>query len=316
MKVDLDVSFWTHRDVAITWHEYWFQGLEDAANVYFTDKDADAMLAKLDELHEHWHSSLRDAGYVDDDTFGKTTVRVVSKDRAVVHVNAEPAPCTPFAETEFHHPLSATIITTLTTTVTTNSETATPEHLLANTSYLQEGDERFAAEHGCVSNLLLQVSFIHAYGRDLQEASEWVGVFKKTRDVASINQAWELYSSVFRRIKKQINNVESIELQHVSPKLLHARDFEVKRSLLISLLQYHEPSHHKVLLPFLCCRLFHCFFFPPSVRPFGWSPASPQLAVPGTYSHRCAPVRIAHFATTVKVRRPPPPPCRVCPHRS
>jgi hypothetical protein len=25
-------------DVAITWHEYWFQGLEDAANMYFTDK--------------------------------------------------------------------------------------------------------------------------------------------------------------------------------------------------------------------------------------------------------------------------------------
>jgi FKBP12-rapamycin complex-associated protein len=36
-----------------------------------------------------------------------------------------------------------------------------------------------------------------------------------------------LYSSVFRRIKKQINNFESIELRHVSPKLLNARDLDL-----------------------------------------------------------------------------------------
>eukprot|EP00616_Rhizochromulina_sp_CCMP1243_P002402 CAMPEP_0118988970 /NCGR_PEP_ID=MMETSP1173-20130426/47142_1 /TAXON_ID=1034831 /ORGANISM="Rhizochromulina marina cf, Strain CCMP1243" /LENGTH=102 /DNA_ID=CAMNT_0006939929 /DNA_START=39 /DNA_END=343 /DNA_ORIENTATION=- len=45
-------------DVAITWHELWYQGLEDAANLYFTDKDVDGMLEKLDELHEHWSSRL------------------------------------------------------------------------------------------------------------------------------------------------------------------------------------------------------------------------------------------------------------------
>ena len=33
-------------DVAITWHEHWYQGLEDAANLYFTDKDTEGMLAK------------------------------------------------------------------------------------------------------------------------------------------------------------------------------------------------------------------------------------------------------------------------------
>lgn len=48
-------------DVAITWHELWYQGLEDAANLYFTDKDMEGMLDKLDELHDHWSSRLASA---------------------------------------------------------------------------------------------------------------------------------------------------------------------------------------------------------------------------------------------------------------
>ena len=43
--------------MAITWHEMWYQGLEEAANRYFTEKDVEAMLAKLDELHSNWETS-------------------------------------------------------------------------------------------------------------------------------------------------------------------------------------------------------------------------------------------------------------------
>ena len=57
------------------------------------------------------------------------------------------------------------------------------------------------------------VSFIHAYGRDLKEAFEWVKQYQRTKQRVDINQAWDLYSNVFRRIKKQINNVDKLELQ-------------------------------------------------------------------------------------------------------
>ncbi len=42
-----------------------------------------------------------------------------------------------------------------------------------------------------------------------------------------LNQAWELYYHVFRRISRQIPQITTLELQFVSPKLLSARDFEL-----------------------------------------------------------------------------------------
>jgi len=80
------------------------------------------------------------------------------------------------------------------------------------------------------------VSFVHAFGRDLSEAREWVAAFKESGLLRHVNQAWDLYSTAFRRIKKQISNVETLELQHVSPKLLAARDFELAVSLASSVL--------------------------------------------------------------------------------
>lgn len=118
--------------VAITWHEMWYQGLEDAANLYFTDKDVEGMLVKLDELHGNWQASE------------DSTMRVLS--------------------------------------------------------------------------------FIHTFGRDLHEAKEWVDKYRASREAVHLNQAWELYSMVFRRIKRQINMVDSLELEHVSPKLVRARN--------------------------------------------------------------------------------------------
>ena len=47
---DLTREYSSPLKVAITWHEMWYQGLEDAANLYFTDKDVEGMLLKLDEV--------------------------------------------------------------------------------------------------------------------------------------------------------------------------------------------------------------------------------------------------------------------------
>ena len=57
------------------------------------------------------------------------------------------------------------------------------------------------------------MSFIHGFGRDLKEAFEWVREFQRTGEVVNINQAWDIYSTIFRRIKRQINNLGKLELQ-------------------------------------------------------------------------------------------------------
>jgi serine/threonine-protein kinase mTOR len=42
-----------------------------------------------------------------------------------------------------------------------------------------------------------------------------------------LNQAWELYYQVFRRISKQLPQLNNLELQYISPKLLEAHDLDL-----------------------------------------------------------------------------------------
>jgi FKBP12-rapamycin complex-associated protein len=72
-----------------------------------------------------------------------------------------------------------------------------------------------------------EISFQQAYGRDLQEAAEWCQKYRRTGKPSDLNQAWDLYYHVFRRINKQLPQLTNLELQYVSPKLLRAHDLEL-----------------------------------------------------------------------------------------
>ncbi|KAJ3103710.1 phosphatidylinositol kinase- protein kinase tor1 [Phlyctochytrium bullatum] len=74
---------------------------------------------------------------------------------------------------------------------------------------------------------LREISFNQAFGRDLQEALDWCRKYKRTQNINDLNQAWDLYYHVFRRINKQLPQLTTLELQYVSPKLLAARDLEL-----------------------------------------------------------------------------------------
>ncbi|OBT84901.1 FKBP12-rapamycin complex-associated protein [Pseudogymnoascus sp. 03VT05] len=74
---------------------------------------------------------------------------------------------------------------------------------------------------------LREISFAQTFGRDLQEAREWCYTYKQSRDVGDLNQAWDLYYQVFRRIARQLPQLTSLELAYVSPKLLHVRDLDL-----------------------------------------------------------------------------------------
>jgi FKBP12-rapamycin complex-associated protein len=74
---------------------------------------------------------------------------------------------------------------------------------------------------------LKEISFNHAYGRDLAEAAEWCKKYETSNNFKDLTQAWELYYHVFRRISKQLPQLTTLELQYVSPKLLACKDLEL-----------------------------------------------------------------------------------------
>ncbi|KAK6202747.1 1-phosphatidylinositol 3-kinase [Scheffersomyces amazonensis] len=70
-------------------------------------------------------------------------------------------------------------------------------------------------------------AFATAFGRELSDAYEWVLNFRRTKDITNLNQAWDIYYNVFRRISRQLPQLQSLELQFVSPKLEEAQDLEL-----------------------------------------------------------------------------------------
>jgi serine/threonine-protein kinase mTOR len=74
---------------------------------------------------------------------------------------------------------------------------------------------------------LKETAFSQAYGRDLTEALKWCELYKKSLNIRDLNQAWDLYYHVFRRISRQLPQLTSLELQYVSPKLLACHNLEL-----------------------------------------------------------------------------------------
>ncbi|EJD41220.1 atypical/PIKK/FRAP protein kinase [Auricularia subglabra TFB-10046 SS5] len=117
--------------VAILWHELWHDGLEEASQLYFNEKNPEGMIAALEPLHNMVER-------------GATTTR--------------------------------------------------------------------------------ELSFVQTFGRDLLEAREACSHYRKTGIAGELERAWAIYYAVFRKVEKQLPQMTTLDLQHVSPELLHARD--------------------------------------------------------------------------------------------
>jgi len=74
---------------------------------------------------------------------------------------------------------------------------------------------------------LREISFAQTFGRDLAEAHDWCRQFEVSGDETDINQAWDLYYQVFRRIGRQLPQMMTLELTYCCPKLLVAKDLEL-----------------------------------------------------------------------------------------
>ncbi|KAI0601930.1 FAT-domain-containing protein [Biscogniauxia sp. FL1348] len=74
---------------------------------------------------------------------------------------------------------------------------------------------------------LREISFAQTFGRDLTEAREWCRQYESSHDVSDLNQAWDLYYQVFRRIGRQLPQMTSLELAYCSPKLLQCKNLDL-----------------------------------------------------------------------------------------
>mmetsp|Transcript_15420 Transcript_15420/g.37914 ORF Transcript_15420/g.37914 Transcript_15420/m.37914 type:complete len:931 (-) Transcript_15420:228-3020(-) len=72
-----------------------------------------------------------------------------------------------------------------------------------------------------------EVAFQQRYGRDLTEAKEWCERYKQSGNESDLNQAWDAYCNVWRRINKNRETLVTVELQHASPKLRAVRHLEL-----------------------------------------------------------------------------------------
>ncbi|TKR95489.1 hypothetical protein L596_009654 [Steinernema carpocapsae] len=74
---------------------------------------------------------------------------------------------------------------------------------------------------------LKEQSFNTTYYNDLKDAEEHCDAYTRSKDPKEMSQAWELYYNVFKRISQQLRQLNSLDLNYISPKLAEARDLEL-----------------------------------------------------------------------------------------
>ena len=72
-----------------------------------------------------------------------------------------------------------------------------------------------------------EVTFHQGFKVDLLEAWDWCLSYLESEDIDDINQAWEIYYSIFRKLQKRLKEIVFYELQNVSPYLLGINNTEI-----------------------------------------------------------------------------------------
>ncbi|MCP9257960.1 Serine/threonine-protein kinase mTOR [Dirofilaria immitis] len=74
---------------------------------------------------------------------------------------------------------------------------------------------------------LKEQSFKQTYENELKEAWNACRCYLRSQNAKELNQAWDLYYIVFRKISSQLRQLTSLDLNYVSPRLVKARDLEL-----------------------------------------------------------------------------------------
>jgi len=71
------------------------------------------------------------------------------------------------------------------------------------------------------------ISFQHCYGRDISRAKVWLDKYEDDPSVSYLHQAWEVYHQMFKSIAKQLKTLKTLELRHIAPSLLQAKNLNL-----------------------------------------------------------------------------------------
>ncbi|KAG9127299.1 phosphatidylinositol kinase- protein kinase tor1 [Ceratobasidium sp. 392] len=72
-----------------------------------------------------------------------------------------------------------------------------------------------------------ETAFAQVFGRELQDARRCTRRFRAYGEIGDLNQAWEIYSMVFKKVEKQLQHLTTLDLQYVSPELLRSRNLDI-----------------------------------------------------------------------------------------
>ncbi|KAL7080367.1 hypothetical protein ACQ4LE_000271 [Meloidogyne hapla] len=70
-------------------------------------------------------------------------------------------------------------------------------------------------------------SFNHTYYKDLKDAFEHCEAFRRTGNQKEMTAAWDLYYNIFKRISNQLRQMNTLDLNYISPRLCKARNLEL-----------------------------------------------------------------------------------------
>lgn len=71
---------------------------------------------------------------------------------------------------------------------------------------------------------LSELAFYQAYSAELKEAESWLLKFQVSANEMDLQQAWNLYYSIYTKLHKM--NLKTIDIENVSPKLTQARNLK------------------------------------------------------------------------------------------
>ena len=70
-------------------------------------------------------------------------------------------------------------------------------------------------------------AFVSKYGRDLIDAYDCCKRYEQGGNIAEVQQAWRIYSSVYNAINKQLTQQTTLDLKFVSPRLENAKNMDL-----------------------------------------------------------------------------------------
>lgn len=74
---------------------------------------------------------------------------------------------------------------------------------------------------------LSEISFHQNFRAEINEAEAWLRQYEKNREDICLNQAFDIYCQIYRKISLSIDNLKKVHLQNVAPRLLETKNCEI-----------------------------------------------------------------------------------------